>query len=388
MKKTGILLIILIFMLSLGAFAGDDGICVMYRGEKIEFDVAPYYSNGRIMAPVRAIHESLGALVSWDDASQTVTSDLNGLSLKMTLGDSRYFVNETPYTMDAAVEKKSNRIFAPVRYVAQGFGKKISYHDYSRIAVISDDKDYGWYPYLTEPVPDFSCVQGAELVSEAVLSDGTREYSYRTSENSLSEYLNYLQLDFGMEPYGMDYVSGGVVYIYSKDDMLVSITELVFENSRIVKLVPDAYGSHGVSDDVSTDNASKKDEEENSQAKPQPEILPEAPFEEVLPEKPKDFGEDNLPEKSISYDDVDYGKITNSKLLEKYSNEGKTFYVYSYDIFSESYYESYIESQGWSFYDFRFDIDSFSNSKYWVKGENMLCVSVNHMYNVVIICII
>ncbi|MBQ6893917.1 MAG: copper amine oxidase N-terminal domain-containing protein [Clostridia bacterium] len=384
MKKTGILLIILIFLnfFSLGAFA-DDGICVMYRGEKIEFDVAPYYSNGRIMAPVRAVHEALGAQVSWDDASQTATSDLNGLSLKMTLGDSRYFVNEAPYAMDAAVEKKSDRIFAPVRYVAQGFGKKISYHDYSRTAVISDDKEYGWYTYLTEPVPDFSCVQGAELVSETVLSDGTREYFYTASENSLSEYLNCLQLDFAMEPYGMDYVAGGVSYIYSKDDMLVSITELISDDERKIKLIPDAYGSHTVADETIRDNESKKDEAEN----PLPEILPQAPLDEIPPEKPGDSAEEKPSEKSISYDDVDYGKITNSKLLEQYTNEGKTFYVYSYDIFSESYYESYIESQGWSFYDFRFDIDSFSNSKYWVKGENMICVSINHMYNVVIICV-
>ena len=216
-------------------------------------------------------------------------------------------------------------------------------------------------------------------MSETVLSDGTTEYSYKASEYSLSEYLNYLQLDFGMEPYGMEYVAGGVNYIYFKDDMLVSITEFVSENSRIVKLIPDAYGSHKVADEVSPDSEPKKDEEELPQAMPQPEILPETPG---------DSAEDNPSDKSISYDDVDYGKITNSKLLEEYTNEGKTFYVYSYDIFSESYYESYIESQGWSFYDFRFDIDSFSNSKYWVKGENMICVSVNHMYNIVTICVI
>lgn len=378
MKRLGILLLVLIFILSgiSAVCSGDEEIGVLYKGKNIEFDVNPYYSNGRIMAPVRAIHEALGAQVSWSDETSSASSVLNGVCLTMTLGESKYSLDGIEYPMDAQVEMESGRIFAPVRYVAEGFGKKISYHENSHTAIISDKNEYSWFKDLSVPVPDFSWVENASFVSETVLSDGSAQYTYYSGENSLSDYLNYLQEDFGFEPYSMQYVSGGTNYGYIKDDILISITEQTENGEKtVVKIIPDVYGKFAVLKDLPQNDSAPENENEN--------ILTDDNHKPDVSQEQKELQSGS----DAYYDDIDYGKITKSDLLETYTSNGKIFYVYSYDMFSESYYERYIESQGWTFYDFKFDIDSFSNSKYWVKENRVLCVSMSHLYNIVMVSV-
>jgi len=272
----------------------EQAISVTYRGKNIEFEEKAYYSGGRIMVPIRAVHEALGACVTWDDSNNAATSVLGDNVLTMTLGSNIYKLNGEDFTMEAQVEMKTDRIFAPVRYIAKGFGKKISYHEHSQTAVISDVNEYVWFDGLTVPVPEFSMAPGSEFLLKAALSDGSIEYSYSANENSLSGYLNYLQQDFGYKPYGMEYIPGGVSYSYVKNNMLIAISELISEGEvRTIKIIPDVLGKCS----ISYISAEKTEEhfEENKQ--------------EAIPDIKEDA---KIPENDSYYDDVDYGKITNS----------------------------------------------------------------------------
>ena len=51
------------------------------QGEKKELDVAPVIENGRTLLPVRAITESIGMDVDWDESAQEITLK-NDLQLK------------------------------------------------------------------------------------------------------------------------------------------------------------------------------------------------------------------------------------------------------------------------------------------------------------------
>ena len=383
MKKWFIFLIMLIVVFGCtGAYCEENpDIGVMYHGQSISFDTKPYYSDGRIMAPVRAIFETLGASVEWDEATSTATSVLGDTTVTMTLGENTYTVNGNAYTMDSAVEMNSDRIFAPVRYVAQSFGKKISYHESSEVAVISEANEYSWYSSVTEPVPDFLWTEGTQLLGTQKLDDGTTEYTYICNESALSDYLNYLQLDFGYSPYGMQYITDGVSYTYLKGDLLIGISEITEpEGEHKVKIVPDVYGYYLYEEAALQEKA----ENENPVL---PELPPEdtkLPLDENVPET-----EDEAVPKSydITYDDVDYGKITGAELVDIYKSKGNDFYIYRYDLFSETYYERYVEANGWIFYDYKLDIDTFSNVKYWVKDGVLLSMSVNHIYNIVMVSV-
>lgn len=74
-------LLMLILILSVSMFAPIlssaeiNEITVSIDGEIIDFDVEPQIINGRTMVPMRAIFETLGATVLWDEETETITSN-------------------------------------------------------------------------------------------------------------------------------------------------------------------------------------------------------------------------------------------------------------------------------------------------------------------------
>lgn len=73
--KKGLILtgcLILILSLASWAVAAAD-IKVIVNGEEISFDQAPVIIGGRVLIPVRAVVEALGASISWDADTNTAT---------------------------------------------------------------------------------------------------------------------------------------------------------------------------------------------------------------------------------------------------------------------------------------------------------------------------
>lgn len=76
----GTIVIVFLAALTSAAFARVDGITplkenikLIVNGNIIETDVAPQLINGRVLAPVRSVAETLGANVQWDDHNRIVT---------------------------------------------------------------------------------------------------------------------------------------------------------------------------------------------------------------------------------------------------------------------------------------------------------------------------
>ena len=72
--KKAVCVILAVFMMSLPVLA-DDVIKVTVDGEELTFDQNPVIINDRTMVPMRAIFEKLGASVSWDGETKTVTAE-------------------------------------------------------------------------------------------------------------------------------------------------------------------------------------------------------------------------------------------------------------------------------------------------------------------------
>lgn len=53
---------------------------ILLNGKPVNFDVSPMIDNGRVLVPLRAIGEALGAEVNWDGQNQEVTLKLGGLT--------------------------------------------------------------------------------------------------------------------------------------------------------------------------------------------------------------------------------------------------------------------------------------------------------------------
>ncbi len=365
MKKiiSVILAVVLCTLVSPVAFAQDEtDIKILCLGKYIEPDVEPFYADSRIMAPVRAVFESLGALVIWDENLKCATGKMGEREVVLTLGSNIITVDGEKVEMDTVLLEKDDRVFAPIRFVAESFGFKVCYHDESRTAVISKEREYEFYDSLSVALPRFDSVTGAQFISGEKDGDGYDTFSYSYSEDYTTDYFNVMQSDFG-------YV---LTNIYFKDG--AHIYEYQSENSGHTVRVADYDKKQDVICITVTPNLSREYE------------LNPAPYEErqkpFIPPVPETDVMPDIPDAGLENNSLDYGAVTGAALLEKHESEdGNAVFRYEYNMFTHRAYESFLMSNGWRFYDFDFDISNFVDTTYYSKGEELISVSVAHMFN-------
>ena len=98
---------------------------IIVNDAKATIDAAPMIQNDRTYVPFRALAEAFGAEVAYDEATQAVTAELNGVKVVMTIGSATYTVNDAEKTMDVAPFINGSRTMVPVRFVAEAFGIKV-----------------------------------------------------------------------------------------------------------------------------------------------------------------------------------------------------------------------------------------------------------------------
>ncbi len=98
---------------------------IVINDAKATIDAAPMVQNDRTYVPFRALAEAFGAEVAYDEATQAVTAELNGVTVVMTIGSATYTVNGEEKTMDVAPFINGSRTMVPVRFAAEAFGIKV-----------------------------------------------------------------------------------------------------------------------------------------------------------------------------------------------------------------------------------------------------------------------
>ncbi len=119
-----------------------EGIDVVVLGQKVEFDVQPEMMNDRVMVPVRAIFEALGAVVNWDDDTQTITAVKGDNIVLMQIGNTKMFVNNKECEpLDAApVLKNDSRTLVPVRAISEAFDYDVNWDEKMEMVIVSEKK--------------------------------------------------------------------------------------------------------------------------------------------------------------------------------------------------------------------------------------------------------
>jgi phosphate transport system substrate-binding protein len=105
-------------------------------GATVPADVAPVTKNGTTLVPIRLITETLGASVSWDQASQRVTIETAGHTVVFTVGESAYLVDGGRKTLTSPPESVNGRTMVPIRALAESIGADVSYEAGANKAVI------------------------------------------------------------------------------------------------------------------------------------------------------------------------------------------------------------------------------------------------------------
>ena len=126
-----------------------DGVSHAYNEEEIKIvldgkeitnlDVPAVSINSRTMVPARAIFETAGAEVVWNEETKEVyiiqNSDIVTLKIDSNVG----LINGVEFTMDTPAKIVNDRTLIPVRAAAEALNYKVGWDDATRVVTLSKD---------------------------------------------------------------------------------------------------------------------------------------------------------------------------------------------------------------------------------------------------------
>lgn len=121
----------------------DESIGVFARGKEIDFgkydNVRPRIENNRTLVPIRAITESLGAEVTWDEETQTITITKDGNEVVLQIGSTSILVNGVEVECEVAAKIENGRTLVPLRIISEALRKTVDWDEESGTIIIEDD---------------------------------------------------------------------------------------------------------------------------------------------------------------------------------------------------------------------------------------------------------
>lgn len=100
-------------------------------------DASPYIKSDRTYVPMRYVAEALGAEVVWDQTAQTVTLTKGDTVVVFTIGSTTYTVNGESAVADVAPEITSDRTMLPARYAAEALGAVVGWDQATQTVIIT-----------------------------------------------------------------------------------------------------------------------------------------------------------------------------------------------------------------------------------------------------------
>ena len=94
-------------------FNKTDDIKVLLNGTELDFDVQPMFVGNKILLPVRAVVESLGANVLWNNDKYIVTVESGNTVSEIPIGASEFFVNGKGYKAEIPAQVVNGRTLVP-----------------------------------------------------------------------------------------------------------------------------------------------------------------------------------------------------------------------------------------------------------------------------------
>ena len=167
-------------------------------GEEVPIDnsgTVAYVENGRTMMPVRAIAEAIGADVSYEDDTQTVTVESDEKIILMSIDEPEMSVNGEAVQLLNAPEIVNDRTMLPVRDVAEALDCEVSWDQETETATFTR-------PLQTKRLIVFSNNVNMENAVAAVHGNGYTILQFDTIADA-SEYMEKYSSSVLIEP---DYI--------------------------------------------------------------------------------------------------------------------------------------------------------------------------------------
>lgn len=114
-----------------------DHITVIVNGEQVTFKNAqPVIIDGRTLVPMREIFEALGLVVGWDGETKTVTGKKGVTDISLKIGEAKIYVDGKPQAIDVPAQIIDGSTMVPLRAISNSVGCKITWDQNTKTANI------------------------------------------------------------------------------------------------------------------------------------------------------------------------------------------------------------------------------------------------------------
>ncbi|NLP30351.1 MAG: hypothetical protein GX363_04385 [Clostridiales bacterium] len=112
---------------------------VLLNGRYMVFDQPPINVEGRVLVPMRAIFESLGATVKWEQDIKRVTGTLDDINVILTIGDKKVYLNNKEIDLDVPALVQNGRTMVPVRFISESLNAKVDWDADTSTVIITKE---------------------------------------------------------------------------------------------------------------------------------------------------------------------------------------------------------------------------------------------------------
>ena len=104
-----------------------EGLSVNLNGGQIPLEVPPIMKNDRVLVPLRGIADALGLNTQWYGTTQTIVITGGEKSISLGIGSQRVMVGDTAIEMSVTPILEKDHTYVPVRFVSEAFGAMVDW---------------------------------------------------------------------------------------------------------------------------------------------------------------------------------------------------------------------------------------------------------------------
>jgi hypothetical protein len=112
---------------------------ILMGDEYLQPPVAPVIIDGRTMVPLRTVFEGIGAIVEWDNDTQTVTANKGKNIVKLQINSKKMSVNGAVKEIDVPAQLINDRTMVPIRACSEAFGLDVEWDEHARLITIKKE---------------------------------------------------------------------------------------------------------------------------------------------------------------------------------------------------------------------------------------------------------
>ena len=110
---------------------------ILINGAPLTVEVAPVMRTGRVLVPMRAIFEALGAKVTWQDDLSVIRATHRQTAIVLQIGNHTAWASGTRRRLDVPPVLIETRTMVPIRFVSEALGAEVSWNEATHTVTIN-----------------------------------------------------------------------------------------------------------------------------------------------------------------------------------------------------------------------------------------------------------